>query len=61
VGEEDGIVLNPTTADDLEAGYAEMAADETAEAEALEWIEGLIEDIPDEAEPAPVQNLKVHD
>jgi hypothetical protein len=54
-------VLNPTTADDLEAGYAEMAADETAEAEALEWIEGLIEDIPDEAEPAPVQNLKVHD
>ena len=54
-------MLNPTTMDDLEAGYAEMAADEPAEAEALDWIEGLIGDIPVEAERAPVQNAKVHD
>jgi hypothetical protein len=53
-------VLNSNTADDLEAGYAEMAADEPAEAAALEWIEGLIGDISDEAEPASLQNAKVH-
>jgi len=29
---------------ELEAGYREMAADEEAEREALEWIEGLIGD-----------------
>ncbi|HET7230064.1 MAG TPA: hypothetical protein VFJ16_08690 [Longimicrobium sp.] len=33
---------------DLSAGYAEMAADETAEAEALEWIEALVGDVADE-------------
>jgi predicted CopG family antitoxin len=33
---------------DLEAGYRQMAADEAREAEALEWTEGLIGDIPDE-------------
>jgi hypothetical protein len=32
IREGDGIVLNPTTADDLEACYAEMAADAPAEA-----------------------------
>ena len=33
---------------DLESGYRQMAADEAREAEALEWTEGLIGDIPDE-------------
>jgi len=32
----------------LEAAYAEMAKDEEREKEALEWAEGLIEDISDE-------------
>jgi hypothetical protein len=32
----------------LEAGYAEMAADEAREADALEWSEGLIGDVTDE-------------
>ena len=32
----------------LEAGYAEMAADEAREAEALDWSEGLIGDVADE-------------
>ena len=35
-------------AQDLEAAYREMAADESQEAEALEWSEGLIGDIADE-------------
>ena len=52
-------MLNPTTMDDLEAGYAEMAADVAAEAEALDWIEGLIGDFPEAAECVPVQNVKV--
>ena len=30
---------------DLDAGYAEMAQDESREAEALEWCEGLIGDV----------------
>ena len=30
---------------DLDAGYKEMAADESREAEALEWCEGLIGDV----------------
>jgi metal-responsive CopG/Arc/MetJ family transcriptional regulator len=30
--------------DDLEAGYAAMAADEVYEAEAKEWIEGMMKD-----------------
>ena len=33
---------------DLEAAYREMAADEEREAEALEWIEGVIGDVADE-------------
>jgi predicted CopG family antitoxin len=33
----------------LEAGYAEMAKDEEREKEALEWAEGLIGDLSDEA------------
>jgi predicted CopG family antitoxin len=33
----------------LDAAYAEMARDEEREKEALEWAEGLIGDIPDEA------------
>ena len=43
-------MLNLTTTDELETGYSEMAADEPAEAEALDWIEALIGDVPDEAE-----------
>ena len=34
--------------DDLDAGYAEMARDEAAEAEAMEWIEGTMGDVGDE-------------
>jgi siroheme synthase (precorrin-2 oxidase/ferrochelatase) len=34
---------------DLEAAYAEMAADEEREAEAREWVENLLPDISDEA------------
>jgi predicted CopG family antitoxin len=33
---------------ELEAGYAAMAADEEHEAEALEWIEGVLDDFDDE-------------
>lgn len=33
---------------DLAAGYAEMAADEAAEAEGLEWVEALVGDVADE-------------
>lgn len=33
---------------ELEAGYREMAADNEAEAEALEWIEGTTGDVGDE-------------
>ena len=32
---------------DLEEGYRAMAADEEYEREAVEWIEGLIEDVAD--------------
>ena len=35
-------------AQDLEAAYREMAADESREAEALVWSEGLIGDVVDE-------------
>jgi hypothetical protein len=35
---------------DLEVDYAEMAADESREAEAVEWTEGLIADGTDEAD-----------
>jgi len=34
--------------EDLDAGYAEMARDEAAETEALEWSEALIGDVGDE-------------
>lgn len=34
--------------EDLEAGYRAMAQDEEAEAEAHEWIEGLVGDVADE-------------
>jgi predicted CopG family antitoxin len=34
--------------EDLDAGYAEMARDEAAEAEAIEWSEALIGDVGDE-------------
>ena len=34
---------------DLEAAYREMAADETREAEALDWAEATIGDVSDEA------------
>lgn len=33
----------------LEASYAEMAADEAGEAQALEWADALIGDVADEA------------
>ena len=33
---------------DLEEGYRAMAADEEYEREALEWIEGVIEDVADD-------------
>lgn len=33
----------------LEASYAEMAADEAAQAQALEWADALIGDVADEA------------
>jgi hypothetical protein len=34
---------------DLSAGYAEMAADEAREADAVAWSEGLISDVADSA------------
>ncbi len=34
---------------DLEAAYEQMAAEETREAEALEWAEAMIGDVSDEA------------
>ncbi len=34
--------------EELEAGYAAMAADEVREAEAGEWVEGLVSDVSDE-------------
>ena len=36
------------TSGGLEAGYADMAAEEAREAEALDWSEGLIGDVADE-------------
>ena len=35
--------------EELEAAYAEMAADEVREAEAREWVENLAGDVSDEA------------
>jgi len=37
---------------DLSAGYAAMAADEAREAEATEWTEALLADVPDEPKRA---------
>lgn len=34
--------------EELEAAYAEMAADEVREAEAREWVENLVGDVADE-------------
>jgi hypothetical protein len=36
--------------DDLEEGFRLMAADEEQEREALEWIEGSVADVADEAD-----------
>lgn len=42
-------LVRPHVSDeDLDAGYAEMARDEAAEAEALEWSEALIGDVGNE-------------
>lgn len=35
--------------DDLEAGYRAMAANEEHERQAMEWIEGVVADVADEA------------
>lgn len=44
------LLVRPHVIDtDLEAAYRQMAEDETREAEALEWIEGTIGDVRDEA------------
>ena len=44
----EGLVRPHVTVDpDLLAEYQEMAADEEREAEALEWIEGVLEDFGD--------------
>ena len=48
----DGLRDGPITAtgvDHLEAAYAEMAADEARESEALAWSEALIGDVADAA------------
>lgn len=34
----------------LEAAYREMALDETREAEAMQWVEGMIADVSSQAE-----------
>ena len=39
------LVRPHVTMDDLEAGYAAMAADESREAEALAWSEGTLGDV----------------
>ncbi|MGI8410005.1 MAG: addiction module antitoxin [Pyrinomonadaceae bacterium] len=44
----EGLVRPHVIDDDLDAGYAAMAADEAAEAEAMEWIEGTMGDVGDE-------------
>lgn len=44
------VLVRPHVIDqDLDESYREMAADEAGEGEALEWSEGLIGDIGDEA------------
>ncbi len=44
----EGLVRPHVIDNDLDAGYAAMAADEAAEAEAMEWIEGTMGDVGDE-------------
>lgn len=41
---------------DLEAEYRQMAADEASEAEALEWIEGVIGDVATTLEGEPTRD-----
>lgn len=38
-------LVRPYTEQDLDAGYKALAQDQEAEEEALEWSEGLIQDI----------------
>jgi predicted CopG family antitoxin len=45
----EGLVQPLVSEKDLAAEYKAMAADEAAEAEALEWAEGTIGDVADEA------------
>ena len=42
-----GLARTPVADVDLEAAYAEMAADEARETEALDWSEGLLHDVAD--------------
>lgn len=42
------LVRPHVVAEELAAGYAEMAADEQREAEAAEWSEALLQDVSDE-------------
>ncbi|MBM4032360.1 MAG: addiction module antitoxin [Planctomycetes bacterium] len=44
----EGLVRPHVVREDLEAAYREMAADEAAEAEALEWAEGTCGDVADD-------------
>jgi predicted CopG family antitoxin len=44
----ESLVRPHVVADDLDSAYREMAEDEEREAEALEWVEGLIGDVADE-------------
>jgi len=45
----EGLVRPHVMRPNLEAAYAEMAQDEERERDALEWAEGLIGDLSDEA------------
>jgi hypothetical protein len=47
---------NTTVDERLEAAYQKMAQDETHEAEALAWAEGLIGDVADEDRPLSRDN-----
>ena len=44
----EGLVRPHVINAELEEGYRQLAADEEAEAEAMEWIEGTIGDVGDE-------------
>jgi len=44
----ESLVRPHVVTDDLDAAYREMAADEEREAEAFEWVEGLVGDVADE-------------